>query len=265
MCRTGSHQDYHGLGMANLIFGIACTILPDHTAYSSDNFFQLFDSSTATLVSATSAITVINGLFLLVAGVLLLVIARRMVENTDYHRLTQVALVFLLISILISPITFALNVVSTNDASDDTFTPPTQDGNNSPAMQSLGFQNGTISLTTLFQLFMAFDRYADYRYGTSAALTLISAGCFFMNIACAIIITRQYNFRCFGRNAAPQPQMTEIVVANGDATRIQYQNQINDDRAIVIAPLPERPGSGGIHGHAHFQDASVPYRNPAFA
>lgn len=30
MCHIGSYHDFHGIGVANLIFGLLCIILPDH-------------------------------------------------------------------------------------------------------------------------------------------------------------------------------------------------------------------------------------------
>ena len=114
--------------------------------------------------------------------------------------------------------------------------------------------------------FMVYDRYMDYKLGSSAALTLIAAACFFMDIACVLIILKQRNFKCFGR--AEASGMTEIAIGganNVNSSRIQYQSQVNEDgNRVVIQPLPERPGNG-VGTHAHFQDASVPYRNPAFA
>ena len=33
MCRIGGYQDFHGIGVANLVFGLGCMIFPDHSKH----------------------------------------------------------------------------------------------------------------------------------------------------------------------------------------------------------------------------------------
>jgi hypothetical protein len=104
------------------------------------------------------------------------------------------------------------------------------------------------------------DRYTEYKFATSAVLTLIAVGSFFMNITCVTIIYKERILKCLGRASEEEVGSPTSVP---DTSRIQYQNQVNEDRAVAIQPLPERPGPGI---HAHFADASMPaYRNSAFA
>lgn len=84
-------------------------------------------------------------------------------------------------------------------------------------------------------VFMFVSRFLEYRYAVSATFTLISFGEFFMNIALIVIIVRTKNFKflAFGRDSEPNL---------GTTSTINYRNMDESGGAVVIQPLPERPG-----------------------
>ncbi|GAU96552.1 hypothetical protein RvY_07982 [Ramazzottius varieornatus] len=253
MCRIGAYQDYHGIGVANIIFGLACIVLPDHSLYDTGSIFGSVDGASPDFLRATDAITILTGILLLITGILCMVYARRFVENLPVNRVMQSIFIFALLTILLCPVMFALNLISTADAMDSPYSAPgsssgsdddsstgssttdrsTVDAPSAPA-------NITIDIGNLLTSFMFISRYLEYKYGVSAAITIIAVSCFFMNVALLCIVCKQRSFRIFGR----QPVESMPSHAIQQTTRIAYQTHgtENGNSSVVIQPLPAQLG-----------------------
>jgi hypothetical protein len=239
MCRLGTHHDFHGIGVANLIFGLMCIILPDHALYEESTGDYDFEVSTGDFIRATDAITVINGIFFLAVGICAMVLARRWMENLKIHLLMQVTLILAAISIIICPITFILNIFATLDAADDGYTISADTiSNSTDATTDSSSTSGAIPIdqvNAILTLFMYASRYLDYRYAICATFSLIAFGEFFMNIALLIIILKTQNFRCFVFGRGDEPQLDLVRPSSS----INYHNMGSGGGAVVIEPLPQ--------------------------
>ncbi|XP_055349347.1 uncharacterized protein LOC129596175 [Paramacrobiotus metropolitanus] len=263
MCRIGIFHDFHGIGVANLIFGIMYIILPDHALFSDDTQNFVFDDKTVDFFHASDAITIINGIFFLAVGICSMVLARRWMESLKIRVLLQVTLVLAIISVVICPITFILNIFGTYDAAyqdyvispnaDDGSPTTTVDSNAVTASPDTGSTTASsnreqmkIQLSVVLNLFMFASRFLEYRYAICATFVLIAFGAFFMNIALIVIIFKTKNFQPTNfTHTAPEPHLDTVPYATVRSSAINYRNM--DDTNVVIQPLPETPGVAPAH------------------
>lgn len=229
MCKIGSPNDFHGLGVASLIFGLLCVVLPIHGIH--ETISTLLEARK--LTNATDVITIICGLLFSTVGICCMVLARRWMENLKVTFLMQFLFILVCVGLVLCPILFTLNVLSV-------FPGHVRWGQYLfiNTQRLFGMDIGPWMLTdhNLMQLFLNYFLYfasnVVYRFAITAAFILISVGEFFMNIVLLVLIWKKREFNWCGYGPGSGSGL-------GD-TSVNYGNFDENGSIVIIQPLPEK-------------------------
>lgn len=195
MCRSGSFHDFHGIGVANLIFGLLCILLPLHALHEKHADHDKIHG--LALVTARDTAVVIGGLLFTCVGIVSMVLSRRWMEKLRIHILMQILLGLAIIAVVICPIIFLLNVLVIFPGNlrygqwllNMRFAEIIGNPFLTPADTVEQFQH-------LVNDFQYATRFVVYRFATTTAFILISVGELLIYISLAILICKTKNFRC---------------------------------------------------------------------
>lgn len=238
MCHPRSPHDFYGIGVANLIFGVTCFLLPIHGLYQDSRGMDRSYS----LVKATDGITLVCGILTIITGICGIVLFRRLVEHLNTFFLAQVTLILAIITVVMCPVMVALNI-ATNDpvgarfgfGSWPSMYYPTENKIRlvtPSSVAEVAVIMGDFSLLQLYiNVFSYISNYLVYRYAITTSCAFIGVVALFVNAALIILITRGSKFWCCRIRGEEDGRLNDSNVYCGDLEQ--------NGGATVIQPLPD--------------------------
>lgn len=232
MCRTGSPQDFHGIGVTSVAFGLFCVLLPIHAMYERN----AAEAGLYKHATTRDILTTISGVIFTSMGVGALSFSRRWLAKLDVHISKQILLVLAIFSLPASIVMFPMNYTSVDlgpllrDKHVLVHLFVTANGSEIP-FPKFQSHHELVAFTSLFSYSIS---HQVYRFAINVSfLVIISTAEFFLSLTVIIFICKTRNFGCWRFGSGCQEEFEDGYVP-------QYDSLEGSAGIVTIRPLPTK-------------------------